>query len=685
MKQTFLFVLILFITLTPQSHSQSQSALKKKSKTLSTRKLKKKPLPKTLKSSLETLETSRPLSDKLETYQALENQPIVKDTPIDKGVILLPAVISEGTPSEVLRHDPFVPTVDGKATQNSSGGGITQDLSRKLPLVVNHNGRPGNIGTLVGQGKNSEETDVNVLGIPLNMSHGGGFNFSSLPQYLWSGFHYQAGPALGAFDPAGVSGSLNLRLWTDEVVRENKQIPFKYSTFYSDALIGQSAVGSATSGAALLAGISYGPKVSGFAGSLSAKLLDQESLRIKFHFIGATQDNLQLYSTRLTTNASQKDQRYIPVLQIDGALSSNLISKSILFYDVMKLEYTSSSFRTTTDTEQLGIDQAFVIHKDTKVGLAFRRNHYLKNTVSPPSPSNASPYESTLRTQITHTLEFNTSDRAGIKLDPTIFLINRENYEPSVGGTLGLKTFEKGSDPYLSFFTRLGYHQRYPTLIDRFINYQVLPTGLPDYIPNPGLKYEKVLSAELGLELENNEKTQTSITLFGRRHLDTRYLQQAVYGAGSPPSVVQSGYVTNMGTSTVAGALASLSHEFCPNLKGYSNASYTYSNIDWLSRPYFLSPKWIGVIGFDLHPKENSFGLALNARAASEFIDGNEYTTALVYLPGYVVYNTEAHYQVSKALRINAGVDNLFDSMIKVNSSLPLLGRVYYVGASGEF
>ena len=69
-----------------------------------------------------------------------------------------------------------------------------------------------------GLGRSAEDTDVQALGIPLNPPQGGGFDLSIFPQFLWASFEFQAGPALGTFDPRGTAGSLTLVPWTSQAL-----------------------------------------------------------------------------------------------------------------------------------------------------------------------------------------------------------------------------------------------------------------------------------------------------------------------------------------------------------------------------------------------------------------------------------------------------------------------------------
>src|SRR5690606_31967913 len=111
-------------------------------------------------------------------------------TSADSESFILAPIVSEGTPAEALKFDPVVPAASGRTKAATSVGDVSKELANDLPFHSNSNLRPGNDTGFSGVGKGEEETDVNLLGIPINRAQGGGADLGSFPQYLWSGYTY---------------------------------------------------------------------------------------------------------------------------------------------------------------------------------------------------------------------------------------------------------------------------------------------------------------------------------------------------------------------------------------------------------------------------------------------------------------------------------------------------------------
>src|SRR5690606_36970606 len=118
---------------------------------------------------------------------------------------------AEGAPLEVLKYDPVLPSQSQSVEVRGANGSISKELQNTLPFHFAENSRAGSASTVTGSVRGAEEIDISVLGVPLNFPQGGGFYLQTFPQYVWSGYTFQFGPSMGAFDPRGVAGSLNLR------------------------------------------------------------------------------------------------------------------------------------------------------------------------------------------------------------------------------------------------------------------------------------------------------------------------------------------------------------------------------------------------------------------------------------------------------------------------------------------
>ena len=106
----------------------------------------------------------------------------------------LDPVVSDGTTAESLKFDPVVPAFNGKTEGRMSTGNVAKEIANDLPFHSNSNMKPGNEVGFIGIGKGAEETDVNMLGIPVNRPQGGGADLATFPQYFWSGPRPSKGP-----------------------------------------------------------------------------------------------------------------------------------------------------------------------------------------------------------------------------------------------------------------------------------------------------------------------------------------------------------------------------------------------------------------------------------------------------------------------------------------------------------
>ena len=130
-----------------------------------------------------------------------------------------PALVKEGTPGDLLMQDAVVPSWQaGGQTCRAGSGTLQKSLSDQIALPVISTSVPGNNVQFRGLGRSAEDTDVQAFGIPLNPPQGGGFDLSIFPQFIWSSYEFQPGPALGTFDPRGTAGSLTLVPWTEQAL-----------------------------------------------------------------------------------------------------------------------------------------------------------------------------------------------------------------------------------------------------------------------------------------------------------------------------------------------------------------------------------------------------------------------------------------------------------------------------------
>ena len=253
-------------------------------------------------------------------------------------LITLDPIVTEGTPYDVLKFDAVSPAYKVKVQNKFSTGNIAKEIANDLPIHINTNSRPGNEVTFQGLGKSAEEIDVNVLGIPLNRAQGGGLDLSVFPQFLWSGANFQIGPSLGAYDPRGVSGALNLRLWTQDAITSDDKSN-RFMQMHSTRNIQQYSIASDFGRTAALIGVNTGDVV-GPAGSISSKIFQRGDSSLRTHLLFTDQDVRVFASERSgSLSVRQRTDRIIPVIQYDKKLSDNALVKTSLFYDFVLFEY----------------------------------------------------------------------------------------------------------------------------------------------------------------------------------------------------------------------------------------------------------------------------------------------------------------------------------------------------------
>ena len=135
--------------------------------------------------------------------------------------VILPLITKTGAPAEVLMDDPIVPARKGKVSLNSAAGSIQNSLQNQLPIPITDSGKPGNLGQVRGFGPSAEDVDVQAFGLSLNPPQGGGFDLSTFPQFLWSSFNFQSGPALNSMNQSAASGTLRLIPWSVQALKES--------------------------------------------------------------------------------------------------------------------------------------------------------------------------------------------------------------------------------------------------------------------------------------------------------------------------------------------------------------------------------------------------------------------------------------------------------------------------------
>jgi hypothetical protein len=135
-----------------------------------------------------------------------------------EDLLVLPPVIVKGTATDLILVDQVSPQTHVSHGFDGSSGSSVKALEENLSLPVSQYGSGAPLSQFKGLGRSVEDTNVQTLGVPLNLPQGGGFDFSTFPQFFWASYRFQAGAGLGAYDPRAVSGTLTLTPWTYETL-----------------------------------------------------------------------------------------------------------------------------------------------------------------------------------------------------------------------------------------------------------------------------------------------------------------------------------------------------------------------------------------------------------------------------------------------------------------------------------
>lgn len=608
----------------------------------------------------------------LASFSSLRAEDKLGDTP--KETATLDPVIANGTPADALKFDPIIPAYTGKTKGRASTGNVAKEIANDLPFHSSGSLRPGNESGFVGIGKGTEETDVNVLGIPLNRPQGGGSDLATFPQYFWSGYSYQLGPSLGAFDPRGVGGSLTLRLWTqDNLGTENQRA----TAFHSTRKIQQFSYGRSDKNYAALAGVTTGD-VTGPAFAFSANAYESGSTRLSTHFLFSDTKVESFYSEKTpTTQGNQRTDRLIPVLQIDHRLAQGQFLKSSFFYDFTFAEYDIEGVarkKQVKRTHQIGNETAILLGK-TRLGIGLRNVAYKRESAT--AIENI-PEEQTLNLQATHTLDFGS-----LKFEPTLggTAVTRKGFYPYV--SVGLRHETTEDNTHVGEFLRIGFHRRFPSLLDRYYEFsQFIGTKTLVALPNAGLLPENVRSVETGADYAKGDY-RTQITAFLRDYKHARYT--SVSSAATSPFPTEYYQIQNAGDAYVYGFTHSQDLRALPIFDIGTRMTYQKSRIQDLGAEFPYSPTWVGILKFDLHDTENRYGFEIANKAASQFLSYAESSSDTTRLPAYYYMDISGRARIIADITLFASIEDVFDRKIQYQASTPTEGRVYSVSATANF
>lgn len=562
--------------------------------------------------------------------------------------IQLPTIVKEDLAGDLLLEDGVIPVKKGAVVPNSSSGTIQNSFENQVPLTTTNYGNAGGVGQILGLGSSTQDVDVQALGVSLNPPEGGGYDLAGFPQFLFSGFQFQAGPSVNAFNPSASAGTLSLTPWSSKVLHESGTALGAHE-FYSTLGLNQLAAHfRKEETVAIVAGYSN-INVVGPSAGLSAQW-SREKYRGVVHFLGSDMTTqVPGPTTSRTPNATQRTSRAIPVLQNDFQVWNDSLFKTTLFYDWGFVDYEEpdSAYSYKTYSKQWGLETAFLTGA-WKFGVSARQ-------VSYNGSSFVAPLQSIGNLQASREIEFGS-----ILLEPRVqgVWVTGLGFLPQ--GSLGIKKSWDGGRE--SLYSRWSYSQRVPTLIDR---YGVFST----FVGNPDLKTETDWTGILGGEI--TEKTyEAGLQLYGQ------YRQAVRVPSGMT--------VTNMQDAYVAAIMPFGKVALSNFIDIYDTMTFSESYIQGAGSRFPYTPFYKNILGWSFHTSgKRTLDWSTSFRVASDAIDRN-WSGAISTLPGYGVVDSAVRWNFWSSMNLAFRMENIFDKTIEYVKGYPT-GRAFSVMLSGDF
>lgn len=572
-------------------------------------------------------------------------------------VTLSPIVVA-GSSADALNYDPIVPSIEMNTTPSSASGSVARSMEESLPTPFTDYGVPGMTTQFRGIGRTSDDTNVQSLGVPLNSIQGGGFDFGSFPQFIWSKFSYHLGPGSGAFDPGAPSGTLNLTPWTAQAILNpdrTSQSSFRLTELVTRGL-NQTSVAASAGGVAVLAGYSV-MNAQGPSGSFSAVLLKDSDWDIRAHLLATSLTETSPGSnTEPTPNARFQTARWIPVLQVNRSVKSLLgldvgssaELRETLFYDRAQVRFVNPDDRTYdsfTRSNQLGTETALLMG-DWTMGASLRRASY-------ENIGYEAPDEWILHTQLSRILQTGALTWNAIAhLDS----VSQVGFRP--GGDFGVRwDLTDQSD----VFTKLSFSDRFPSFEDRY-------EQIPYFTANPGLAPEQALSENLGVEYHTRSLKTSLQGYFQWRNQAQIYTGTTVINEGQAQefSLLQD-------VAWQTQPWLDLTHAF---RLSHSRVGATQSRI-----PY--DPVVTEVMTIKAHGlgEQRFWETSLSLRALSSSLSGYGSGSGVAGGYGFVDFGATLNFS---RIMIQGRIEDLMNRPIEVVQGYPWPGRIYALSLVGS-
>lgn len=576
----------------------------------------------------------------------------------ESPLYVLDPIVKEGGASDALSLDPVLPSRRARINQDQATGSVERSFSGSVALPVTEYGRAGSVSAIRGLGRSTEDTQIEMLGIPLNKPEGLGVDLSIFPQYMWSDLSYQIGPVLGSYDPRAVSGTVSLTPWTVSALgREpgERSLDGKISATYSTLKLGQLAVGARAGDIAAIAGYSRG-EATGPSGMVSGQTRG-ERVRFRYHLLATDIETRTRGSTVFPTPlARQRTVRVIPALQSDVDLGASAQLKTNLYYDGSYIRYedpSSPATRGRNHASQAGVENA-LLTGPWRVGISLKRSSYEQI-------GSIFPVENLGSASLSY-LYSTTGDSAegGWTVEPTIQGAAVSGFSPSLGGTLGIRRdISLGSAQGMGLFVRGAQSTRYPSLIDRF-------TVDATFKGNPFLRPERDTTVIAGIDY-SDPVWSTSLEGYTQWRDDVLLLSY-------DPVTFRT--ITNAGT----GRISALIHQLGSRPLGFIDFRHSFSLVDsqvgTSAQRFPYMPSWIHVVGADFHPVEDggwTWVVSPTLRSA-----GDALVTTSTMVAGYTYLDLGGRVWVlgdSKSSQSNVSIglniENVFDRKIEIVKYYP--------------
>lgn len=574
---------------------------------------------------------------------------------------VLPEIkVEESTPVETLSIDPTLPVVSGKSNLSGSRGSLENSLFNQIALPTTNNAEPGTLSQFRGAGRSVTDTEVQALGISLNPPAGGGLDLSTLPQFLWSDFEYQMGPALGAFDLRANSGTLILTPWTESALN-SVESSVSGRVMSSSAGVTQTAAGADWGRqGAILAGYSGGT-ATGPSGSLSTRW-NAGPLRGKLHVLGSQIDAPVPGSLSYPTpEARQVSTRLLPVLQADADLGEGVL-KTSAFYDVIDLENTDPGTKnlfpgesqSTSRTRQGGVELAY-LHGGLSLGAGARRTDYgLRSEYS------GVRYDTDQAETAAHASVGYLWQAGDFQISPRIEGTSLSSYGFRPGASLGARY---AFHPAASAFLRGSATYIFPGLLDRY--YQS-----SSFMGDPNLLTERDWTLQTGME-GGSKATQASLQLMYQLRQDA--IVNPATGYGSP---------SNVGNASLGTLLGTLNQDLVSGFQAFTSASYRWSRVHQTGSRFPYVPQYSQVVGLKWadSPETPKVQLRSSFRAVTQ----SSVTSDADILPGYGVLELGAQVRLAQ-VNLIVQVEDALDRAPQFTKDYPSQGRLVSGGLQATF